>query len=239
MCSTIASTNVNALEVSGLRHRLGVHDALSGVSFSVAPGDVFAVLGAKGSGKSTLFSIIATLSAPTEGNVEIFGIDVVKKPRVARWKIGVMFPSPSLDPLLSVYENLRHHGYLYGLTGAALARGIERSLERLALMPQASVRVSALAPGAKRRVELAKAILPEPQLLVLDEPGSGLEPAAGRELVLDLKRLRDDAGTTVVFTTAATNEAVLADRVGILQKGLLIAIGKTADLTEPIGRLES
>lgn len=228
---------MSALEVTGLRHRYGQHDALGGVSFSVAAGDVFAVLGAAGAGKSTLFSIIGTRAVPTAGTVEIFGIDVMTRPRDARWKTGVMFPSPALDPWLTVFENLRHHGYLYGMSGHDLARGIERSLERVGLMTHASSRVSTLAPDVRRRVELAKAILPEPQLLVVDEPGNGLGAAAGRELVQDLKRLRDDAGTTIVFSTAAANEAVLADRVGILQKGVLTAIGKTTDLTDPIGRL--
>ncbi len=230
---------MSALEVTGLRHRYGQHDALGGVSFSVASGDVFAILGAKGAGKSTLFSIIGTRAAPTAGAVEIFGIDVVAEPREARRKIGVMFPSPALDPWLTVFENLRHHGYLFGMSGHDLARGIERALERVGLMPRASSRVRTLAPDVRRRVELAKAILPEPQLLVIDEPGSGLDPAAGRELVQDLKRLRDDAGTTIVFSTAAASEAVLADRVGILQNGVLTAIGKTADLIDPIGRVES
>jgi len=228
---------VSALEVTDLRHRYGQHDALGGVSFSVAAGDVFAVLGANGAGKSTLFSIIGTLMAPASGSVEIFGIDVVTKPRDARRQTGVMFPSPALDPWLTVFENLRHHGYLFGMSGHDLARGIERSLERVGLMPQASSRVSTLAPDVRRRVELAKAILPEPKLLVIDEPGTGLDAAAGRELVQDLKRLRDDAGTTIVFSTAVANEAVLADRVGILQNGILTAIGKTGDLADPIGRL--
>ena len=192
---------MSALEVAGLRHRYGHQEALGGVSFSVAAGDVFAVLGAKGAGKSTLFSMIGTLAAPTAGTVEIFGIDAVTAPRDARRKTGVMFPSPALDPWLTVFENLRHHGLLFGLSGHVLARGIERSLERMGLMPQASRRVSTLPPDVRRRVELAKAILPEPQLLVVDEPGAGLDVAAGRELVHDLKRLRDDAATTIVFTT--------------------------------------
>ena len=230
---------MSALEVTDLHYRHGQHEALGGVSFSVAPGDVFAVLGGKGAGKSTLLSIVGTLVAPTSGALEIFGIDVIHQPHEARWKTGVMFAAPALDPWLTVFENLRHHGYLYGLTGHDLARGIERSLERVGLMARASNRVSTLASDVRRRVELAKAILPEPALLVIDEPGAGLDPAAARELIQDLKRLRDDAGTTIVFSTATANEAVLADRVGILQQGRLTAIGKTADLTDPIGRLHS
>jgi ABC-2 type transport system ATP-binding protein len=230
---------VSALEVTDLHHRYGQLEALGGVSFSVAPGDVFAVLGHKGAGKSTLLSILGTLAAPTSGSVEIFGIDVLNRPRDARRTTGVMFPSPSLDPWLTVFENLRHHGYLYGLSGHDLARGIERSLERVGLMARASSRVSTLASDIRRRVDLARAILPEPTLLVIDEPGSGLDAATSRELIQDLKRLRDDAGTTIVFSTSVTNEAVLADRVGILQKGRLTAIGKTSDLADPIGRLES
>jgi ABC-2 type transport system ATP-binding protein len=203
---------------------------LRGLSFSVAAGDLFALLGPNGGGKTSLFRIISTLIAPTAGTVEVFGIDVVKQPSQARRRVGVVFQSAAVDPWLTVLENLRHHGYLYGLSGASLARGIERALERFGLSPRAGDRVGTLSGGLRRRVELAKALLPEPPLLVLDEPSSGLDPTARRELLLELRRLRDDAGTTIVLTTHLIEEAAVADRVGILHEGKLVAIGAPADL---------
>ena len=141
-----------------------------------------------------------------------------------------MFQSAAVDPWLTVLENLRHHGYLYGLSGAPLARGIERALERFGLTPRAGDRIGTLSGGLRRRVELAKALLPEPPLLVLDEPSSGLDPTARRELMQELRRLREDAGTTIVLTTHLIEEAAAADRVGILHEGQLVAIGAPADL---------
>ncbi len=173
--------------------------------------------------------------APSSGTVEVFGIDVVRRPSQARRKMGVVFQSPAVDPFLTVLENLRHHGYLYGLSGAALARGIERALERFGLSPRAAERVGTLSGGWRRRVELAKALLPEPPLLVLDEPSSGLDPLARRELLQELTRLRDDAGTTIVLTTHMMEEAAVSDRVGILHEGRLVAIGAPTDLVDAIG----
>lgn len=226
---------MTALEVSGLTHRYGDREALGGLTFSVGPGDLFALLGPNGGGKTTLFRIISTLLTPTSGTVEVFGINVVDRPAAVRRRMGVVFQSPAVDPWLTVLENLRHHGYLYGLSGHALARGVERALERFGLSPRAADRVGTLSGGLRRRVELAKALLPEPALLVLDEPGSGLDPAARRDLWQELQRLRDDAGTTIVLTTHQLDEAASANRVGILNEGRLVAIGAPNALTDAIG----
>jgi ABC-2 type transport system ATP-binding protein len=226
---------VTALEVTDLRHRYGDRESLRGLGFSVGPADLFALLGPNGGGKTTLFRIISTLMRPTSGTLEVFGVDVVKRPAEARRSMGVVFQSPAVDPWLTVLENLRHHGYLYGLSGATLGRGIEHALERFGLTPRAADRVATLSGGLRRRVELAKALLPEPPLLVLDEPSSGLDPTARRELLQELRRLRDDAGTTIVLTTHMIEEAAVADRVGILHEGRLVAIGAPADLVEAIG----
>lgn len=224
-----------ALEVTNLRHRYGNRESLRGLGFSVAPADLFALLGPNGGGKTTLFRIVSTLVAPTSGTLEVFGVDVVKRPGKARRSMGVVFQSPAVDPWLTVIENLRHHGYLYGMSGSALHRGIERALERFGLTPRASDRVGTLSGGLRRRVELAKALLPEPPLLVLDEPSSGLDPTARREMLHELRRLRDDEGTTIVLTTHMIEEAAVADRVGILHEGQLVAIGPPGDLVDAIG----
>lgn len=226
---------MSSLEIATLHHRYGDRESLRGVSFSVQAGDLFALLGPNGGGKSTLFRIISTLMRPTSGSVEIFGVDALARPADARKLMGVVFQSPAVDPLLTVVENLRMHGYLYGLSGAQLSRGIERSLERFSLSDRAGDRVGTLSGGLRRRVELAKAILPEPRLLLLDEPSTGLDPLARRELLDELVRLREDAGTTVVLTTHLMEEAAICDRVGILHEGQLVAIGAPAALIATIG----
>jgi ABC-2 type transport system ATP-binding protein len=224
-----------ALEIADVRHRYGQRESLRGLSFSVSAGDVFALLGPNGGGKTTLFRIISTLIKPSAGSVEVFGTDAIRRPAWARRHLGVVFQHPAVDPWLTVVENLRTHAALYGLRSARRARLIERALERFGLTPRAADRVSTLSGGLRRRVELAKALLPEPPLLVLDEPSAGLDPVARRDLLQELTRLRDDAGTTVVLTTHLMDEAAVCDRVGILHEGRLAAIGAPTALTEAIG----
>jgi ABC-2 type transport system ATP-binding protein len=224
-----------ALEISDLRHKYGDRESLRGLSFSVGAGDVFALLGPNGGGKSTLFKIICTLLRPTSGTVEVFGVDAVRDPARARRRLGVVFQHPAVDPWLTVVENLRTHAHLYGLRGTVLPRLIERALERFGLTPRADDRVGTLSGGLRRRVELAKALLTEPPLIILDEPSAGLDPAARRDLLQELARLRDDAGTTIVLTTHLMDEATVCDRVGILHEGRLVAIGAPSALTEAIG----
>lgn len=226
---------MTALSIAGLTHRYGDRASLQGVSFSVEAGDLFALLGPNGGGKTTLFRIVSTLIKPTGGSVEVFGVDAVNHPSKARRAMGVVFQSAAVDPWLTVLENLRHHGYLYGLSGSTLGRAMERALERFGLTPRAHERVATLSGGLRRRLELAKALLPEPRLLVLDEPSTGLDPSARRELLGELGRLRDDAGTTVVLTTHLMEEAAACDRVGILHEGRLVAIGSPASLVDTIG----
>ncbi|MGE3274834.1 MAG: ABC transporter ATP-binding protein [Vicinamibacterales bacterium] len=226
---------MTALEISDLTHRYGDRVSLRGLGFSVAAGDLFALLGPNGGGKTTLFRIISTLMRPTGGRVEVFGVDALRHPSRARAVMGVVFQSPAIDPWLSIVENLRHHGLLYGLSGPSLGRAVERSLERFGLSARANDRVGTLSGGLRRRAELAKALLPEPRLLVLDEPSTGLDPAARRDLMHELARLREDAGTTVVLTTHIVEEAAACDRVGVLHEGQLAAIGAPGDLIDTVG----
>ncbi|MGE0042119.1 MAG: ABC transporter ATP-binding protein [Vicinamibacterales bacterium] len=226
---------MTALEITDLTHRYGDRVSLRGLGFSVGAGDLFALLGPNGGGKTTLFRIISTLMRPTGGRVEVFGVDAISDPAGARAVMGVVFQSPAIDPWLTVVENLRHHGLLYGVRGPALGRAVERALERFGLSARAGDRVGTLSGGLRRRAELAKALLPEPRLLVLDEPSTGLDPAARRDLMLELARLRDDAGTTVVLTTHIVEEAAACDRVGVLHEGQLAAIGAPGDLVDTVG----
>ncbi|HJQ82997.1 MAG TPA: ABC transporter ATP-binding protein [Candidatus Binatia bacterium] len=223
-----------ALDVDGLTHRYGERIALDGVSFRVEPGEVFGLLGPNGSGKTTLFRILSTLVRPTAGSACLLGHDVAAAPAAVRRVLGVVFQHPSVDDLLTVEENLVHHGRLYGLAGRALAGGIDTVTARLGLRERRRERVGRLSGGLKRRTELAKALLVDARVLLLDEPSTGLDPAARRELLAWLAELARD-GITVVLATHDMEEAERCDRVAILDAGRLVALGAPAALTAEVG----
>ena len=224
-----------ALDIDHLSFAYGARQALRDVSFAVQPGEIFGLLGPNGGGKTTLFQIVSTLRPGQQGTARVFGDDVTAQAAAARRRMGVVFQSPALDIRLTVAENLRHHGRLYGLHGARLTGRIADVLARVHLQDRAGDLVQTLSGGQRRRVEVAKAILPAPALLVLDEPSTGLDPTARRDLWEDLRGLRDREGTTVVLTTHLMDEAALCDRVAILHEGQLVAIGTPDALTRAVG----
>ena len=224
-----------ALAVESLTHRFGDRVALDAVGFEVAPGEIFGLLGPNGGGKTTLFRIASTLLRPTGGRALIFGDDVARQPAAARSRMGVVFQKPALDARLTVAENLRHQGHLYGLVGRALDQRSASVLSRVGLADRSGDLVGVLSGGLQRRVEVAKSLLHQPALLLLDEPSTGLDPTARRDIWQDLARLRDERGTTVVLTTHLMEEASGCDRVAILDQGRLVACGPPAALVAGIG----
>ena len=224
----------DALEVSNLSHRYGNRAALTAVSFSVSVGELFGLLGPNGGGKTTLFKIVSTLITPIDGSVRVFGRDVVADPDHVRRQIGVVFQSPALDLRLRVDENLRHHGRLYGLNGRRLAERIRAVLALVRLDDRATELVGTLSGGLRRRAELAKALLPAPKLLILDEPSTGLDPGARRDMWEHLEQLRRQDHTAIVVTTHLMDEAARCDRVGVLHHGRLVAVGAPDALTAAI-----
>ncbi len=225
----------SALEISNLSHQYGSRTALNAVNFTMFPGEILGLLGPNGSGKTTLFKIISTLISPTNGSVRVFGHDVVLEPDLVRRKIGVVFQSPALDLKLKVHENLRHHGHLYGLRGDPLTQRIHSALEQVKLTDRAADLMSKLSGGLRRRAELAKALLTMPKLLILDEPGTGLDPGARHDFWEHLDRLRTQEQRTVIVTTHLMDEAARCDRVGILYNGNLMALGSPSALTTAVG----
>ena len=209
--------------------------ALDNVSFEVHPGEIFGVLGPNGGGKTTLFRILSTLLRPSQGRVHIAGYDVVSQPQLVRQQLGVVFQMPSLDVKLSAWENLQHQGRLYGLQGADLRQRIGQLLEIVGLSDQRDERVESFSGGMRRRVELAKALLHDPPLLLLDEPSTGLDVAARRDLWRHLETLCSGQGTTVVLTTHLMDEADHCDRLAILSEGQLVAINTPGNLKARIG----
>lgn len=217
-----------------LGHSYGARSALDAVSLEVRRGSLFALLGPNGGGKSTLFRILATLFRPSRGRAFVAGHDVAKQASGVRRAIGVAFQSPALDRKLTVRENLVHQGHLYGFRGRRLAARIDELTGLFRLRERAGDRVETLSGGTARRVDLAKALLHAPPVLLLDEPSTGLDPGARRELLDTLTSLRE-SGTTVLLTTHLTDEADRATDVAILDRGRLVVLGTPAALVAEIG----
>jgi ABC-2 type transport system ATP-binding protein len=201
----------------------------------MARGEIFGVLGPNGGGKTTLFKVLATLVAPQTGTVTVFDEDAGRHPERVRRRLGVVFQHPALDAKLTVLENLRCHAALYGLgVGESTARA-RALLERLGLAERAADYVESLSGGLARRVELAKGLLHQPDLVLLDEPSTGLDPGARRDFFEYLVHLRDREGLTVILTTHYMEEAERCDRIGFIHQGSLVAVGTPADLKAQIG----
>jgi len=230
-----AALNGPALEVEELRHRYGERIALDGVSLRVERGELFGLLGPNGGGKSTLFRILSTLLAAGGGAARVLGHDVAREPDRVRRRLGVVFQHASVDRTLTVEENLVHHGHLYGLSGASLRAAVATVVGRLGLGERRRDRVGRLSGGLQRRTELAKALVVGAELLLLDEPTSGLDPAARREFLGFLAELRRAEGITVVLTTHDMEEAERCDRVAILDRGRLVALGAPEALKAQVG----
>lgn len=226
------STADVALKASGVTHRYGERLACDDLSFEVGRGCVQGFLGPNGSGKSTLFKILATSYPLQQGEVSMLGMDLRNDVARIRPVLGVVFQSPALDKKLTVRENLVYGGHLYGLRGAELRSRIDEGLDRSGLRDRAADRVDDLSGGLRRRVELAKGLLSRPQLLLLDEPSTGLDPGARADLWRFLRALDD---VTVLFTTHYLEEGEHADRIAILSQGRMVAAGAPADLVREIG----
>jgi ABC-2 type transport system ATP-binding protein len=209
--------------------------ALDGVSFEVKRGEIFALLGPNGGGKTTLFKILSTALVPVRGTAAIFGYDIRNQADEVRRHIGVVFQNPSLDKKLTVLENLRFHGALYGMTGSELNSRVDEMMERLSVSDRAKDLVETLSGGLARRVELAKGLLHRPQLLILDEPSVGLDPGARHDLWLYLLKLREKEGMTILVTTHLIDEGDRSDRVLVLNQGKIVALDTPAALKQQIG----
>jgi ABC-2 type transport system ATP-binding protein len=229
------SAKAVAIEASALGFRYGDRQALSDVTFSITRTEIFGFLGPNGGGKTTLFKLLSTLAPIQSGSARVFGHDLAGDTGAVRRRLGVVFQHPSLDGKLTVGENLAAHGHLYGIAGTRLRERSSAMLERLGLTARERDRVETLSGGLQRRVELAKALLHEPELLLLDEPSTGLDPAARREFWNYLVHLREHDGVTVVLTTHYMEEAERCDRIGIMHQGKLVAIAPPDELKSEVG----
>lgn len=198
-------------------------------------GEVVAILGPNGSGKSTFLKILATLALPASGSVFLDHWDVAKNPAAARAHLGVVFQSPALDVKLTVLENLHFQGLLYGLGPPFLQDRIKEALEVFRLWDRRHERVEQLSGGLQRRVELAKGIIHKPRLLLLDEPSSGLDPAARLEFWHFLRRVLRSSPMCAILTTHLTDEADRCDRVVIMDRGEVVSVASPVELKSGLG----
>lgn len=224
-----------AVRVEKLSHRYGERTALSSVSFEVVAGTIHAFLGPNGGGKTTLFRVLSTLVAPQDGDVHICGFSLKHQLDAVRSRLGVAFQSPSIDRKLTVLENLSYQGALYGLHGSTLRQRTSEVLDQLGLRDRQHDFVEHLSGGLRRRVDLAKSLLHQPYILLLDEPSTGLDPGARSDLWLYLRQLQKEVGMTIVLTTHLLDEADRADEIAILHEGRLVAGGDPGTLRGEIG----
>jgi len=230
----VAETSA-VIQLQALRHQYGDRVALAGVSFDVRPAEIFGLLGPNGSGKTTTFRILSTLMLPSGGRALIMGHDVAREPALVRRNIGVVFQAQSIDVKLSAEENLMLVGHIYGLSGAKLKQRVAEMLGRVGLADRGKEKAETFSGGMQRRLELAKGLLHHPSVLLLDEPTTGLDPGARRDLWQYLQILRDEERVTVLVTTHLMEEAERCDRLAIYANGTVVALGTPSELKSEIG----
>ena len=224
-----------AVDVRGVSHCYGSRRALVDLTLDIGRGELFAVLGPNGGGKSTLFRLLSTLIPLQVGSASILGYDLARDAHAVRTMIGVVFQAPSLDRKLTVAENIRLQAALYGVCGRELQSRLDELLKQFGLRDRAGELTERLSGGLRRRAELAKGLIHQPQVLLLDEPSTGLDPAARGDLWRYLKSLQAERGTTIVLTTHFLDEADGADRIAILHEGQLVALGPPGELKSTVG----
>jgi ABC-2 type transport system ATP-binding protein len=224
------------IETRDLRREFGPVTAVDALSLAVAPGEVFGLLGPNGAGKTTTIKMLITLLPPTSGSARVSGHDVVHEQRLVRRSIGYVSQLLSSDGALSARENLDISGRLYHIPSAARQARIAEALEFMGLADVGDKLVRTYSGGMVRRLEIAQAMLHQPQVLFLDEPTVGLDPTARRAVWEHIRRLRDREGTTILLTTHYMDEAAeLCERVGIMHLGKLVALGTPESLAAEVG----
>ncbi len=227
------------LEVKDLVKHYGDFQAVKGVSFSIAEGEIFSLLGPNGAGKTTTISMLSTLYTPTSGDASIDGHSITQAPMAVRGVIGVVPQDLALYEDLTARENLVFWGQMYGLSGKSLAARVDEVLAQIGLTDKAGNRVKTYSGGMKRRVNIGVGLLHKPKLLFMDEPTVGIDPQS-RRAILDTVKDLNKQGMTVLYTTHYMEEAEeLSDRVGIIDHGELIAIGTQKELTRQVGESET
>lgn len=223
------------IRVAGLEKAYGHRTVVRGVTFAVKPGEVVGLVGPNGAGKTTTLRMLATTLRPTRGTATVAGHDVVREPLAVRAKIGVLPTDPGVYGRLTAAENLRFYGHLCGLNGPELERRIDRLLEWLGLSGAKHQRAEEFSKGMKQKLALARAVLHDPPVLILDEPTAGLDVMSSRA-VIEFIRASRAAGRSVLFSSHYLLEADrVCDRVAIIVGGEICALGTPADVCRAVG----
>ena len=231
----ISKQSAPALFLQNVVKAYGSIRAVDGVSFSAAPGEFIALLGPNGAGKTTLFQLLSGLFVPDSGRVDIMGQDMARNPVPALAMLGIVFQQPTLDLELSVTGNLLFHAGLHGMPRAAAKERIAAELARLGLVERAHDKAGQLSGGNRRRVELARALLHDPRVLLMDEATVGLDPASRSDLLKLMLAMRQERSVAVLWATHLCDEVEGADRVIVMHRGKVLADTTPAELISRTG----
>ena len=223
------------LAVESVTHRYGSLIALDDFTMHLNRREIVGLLGPNGSGKSTLLRLLSTMAKVQTGRVEVCGFDAAKHAQAVRSRIGVVFQTATLDKLLTVEENLLACGCFYGLSGRTLQERVRAAMQQLGIYDRRDELGKSLSGGLQRRAEIARALLHEPQLLILDEPTTGLDPVAREDFWTAIESLREKKSTAIVVSTHLFEEAERCDSLILLDKGLRVAEGTPGELKAMIG----
>jgi len=223
------------LAVENVTHRYGSLVALDQFTMHLNRREIVGLLGPNGSGKSTLLRLLSTQTKPQSGKVEVCGFDTAKHPQAVRARIGVVFQTQTLDKLLTIEENLLACGAFYGLSGRILHERVRQAMYQLGIWDRRADLGKNLSGGLQRRAEIARALLHEPQMLILDEPTTGLDPVARDEFWKAIEELREKRSTAIIVSTHLYEEAERCDTLILLDKGHRVAEGSPSDLKATIG----
>jgi ABC-2 type transport system ATP-binding protein len=224
-----------AIDVGGISKRFNALLAVDNVSFTVNTGEIFGLLGPNGAGKSTLIRMLTTLVPPTSGTAVVAGHDIIRDPNAVRCNIGVIPQNMTSDPELTCAENIGIHARLFGITGVERRRRTEELLAAVGLADRANALASTLSGGMRRRLEIARGIVHNPQILFLDEPTTGLDPVSRISVWEMITKLRAQEGRTLFLTTHYMDEADrLCDRLAIVDKGKVVALDTPVSLKSQV-----
>lgn len=235
IASQAEATAVAALDIEGVAHDYGRTRALDDVALTIHPGDFTVLLGLNGAGKTTLFSLITRLYNNRSGYIRIFGFDVRRKSSQALSRIGVVFQQPTLDLDLTVEQNLHYHASLHGMSRKRAQERLEAELSRIGLMERLDDKVRQLSGGHRRRVEIARALLHEPKMLLLDEPTVGLDIRSRQGILDHVRRMCREEGLAVLWATHLIDEVDEGKKVIILHLGKVLAAGEMGEVNRIAG----
>jgi ABC-2 type transport system ATP-binding protein len=224
-----------AIEVQDLRKSFGDVEAVRGVDFEVATGEVFGFLGPNGAGKTTTINMLCTLAKPTGGSARVAGYDIVRERDDVRRHIGLVFQDPTLDGYLTAVQNLRLHAELYGVESALVPARMRQVLEMVGLWERKDVPVRTFSGGMRRRLEIARGLMHSPRVLFLDEPTIGLDPQTRSSIWSYINLLRETEDITIFMTTHYMDEAEVCDRIAIMDQGEIVALDTPEALKARVG----